>query len=65
MNIAIIGLGEVGRCYATALVSLPGVRLHLCKSEEKEDEEEDDSEEEGEEDVDDTDYDSFDDDIPF
>ena len=30
MNIAIIGLGEVGRCYATALASLPGVQLHLC-----------------------------------
>jgi len=30
LNIAIIGLGEVGRCYATALASLPGVRLHLC-----------------------------------
>jgi len=31
MNIAIIGLGEVGRCYAGALAGLPGTKLLLCE----------------------------------
>lgn len=31
MNIAIIGLGEVGRCYASALASSAGTKLLLCE----------------------------------
>lgn len=30
MRIGVIGLGEVGRCYATALAARPDVRLSLC-----------------------------------
>ncbi|MWL91525.1 NAD(P)-dependent oxidoreductase [Cupriavidus sp. SW-Y-13] len=30
MNIAIIGLGEVGRCYVTALATIPGTTFQLC-----------------------------------
>lgn len=32
MNIAIIGLGEVGRCYVSALASMPGTTFHFCDS---------------------------------
>lgn len=31
MNIAIIGLGEVGRCYASALAGVAGAKLLLCE----------------------------------
>jgi len=31
MNIAIVGLGEVGRCYASALASVAGNKLLLCE----------------------------------
>lgn len=30
MNIAIIGLGEVGRCYAKALATVPGTTFQFC-----------------------------------
>ncbi|MGT2432442.1 hypothetical protein ACU4HD_33740 [Cupriavidus basilensis] len=30
MNIAIIGLGEVGRCYVTALATLSGTTFEFC-----------------------------------
>ncbi|WP_444633484.1 NAD(P)-binding domain-containing protein [Cupriavidus oxalaticus] len=30
MNIAIIGLGEVGRCYANALATIPGTTFQFC-----------------------------------
>lgn len=30
MNIAIIGLGEVGRCYASALANLEGITFQFC-----------------------------------
>ncbi|KAI3591748.1 3-hydroxyisobutyrate dehydrogenase [Cupriavidus sp. U2] len=32
MNIAIIGLGEVGRCYVTALATIPGTTFQFCDS---------------------------------
>lgn len=32
MRIAIVGLGEAGRCYAEAIAQLPGTRLDLCEA---------------------------------